>query len=56
MKEAVVHHLVMYDQYLVHWGIDSFFFFIYRLCGLVVRVPGHRSRGPGFDCRRYQIF
>jgi hypothetical protein len=20
-----------------------------RLCGIVVRVPGYRSRGPGFD-------
>jgi hypothetical protein len=27
-----------------------------RLCGLVVRVPGYRSRGPGFHSRRYQIF
>jgi hypothetical protein len=27
-----------------------------RLSGLVVRVPGYRSRGPGFDFRRYQIF
>jgi hypothetical protein len=27
-----------------------------RLCGLVVRVPGYRSRGPGFVSRRYQIF
>jgi hypothetical protein len=27
-----------------------------RLCGLMVRVPGYRSRGPGFDYRRYQIF
>jgi hypothetical protein len=27
-----------------------------RLCGLVVRVCGYRSRGPGFDSRRFQIF
>jgi hypothetical protein len=27
-----------------------------RLCGLVVRVPGYRSSGSGFDSRRYQIF
>jgi hypothetical protein len=27
-----------------------------RLCGLVVRVPGYRFRGPGFDSRRCQIF
>jgi hypothetical protein len=27
-----------------------------RLCGLMLRVPGYRSRGSGFDSRRYQIF
>jgi hypothetical protein len=27
-----------------------------RLCGLVVRVSGYRSRGPGFDSLSYQIF
>jgi hypothetical protein len=26
----------------------------YVLCGLVVRVPGHRSGGPGFDSRALQ--
>jgi hypothetical protein len=32
--------------------------FIFTLipCGLVVRVSGYRSRGPGFDSRRFQIF
>jgi hypothetical protein len=25
-------------------------------CDLVVRVPGYRSRGPGFGSGRYQIF
>jgi hypothetical protein len=27
-----------------------------HLCGLVIRVPGYRSRSPGFDSRRYQVF
>jgi hypothetical protein len=27
-----------------------------RLCGLVVRVSGYRSRGPGFDSQPYHIF
>jgi hypothetical protein len=27
-----------------------------RLCGLVVKVHGYRSRDPEFDSRRYQIF
>jgi hypothetical protein len=39
--------------------IKSHFNVVYqlvRICGLVVRVPGYWSRGPGFDFRRYQIF
>jgi hypothetical protein len=31
-------------------------FLCHRLCGLVIRVPGYRSRGPGFDSQHYQIF
>jgi hypothetical protein len=27
-----------------------------RLCGRVIRVSGYRSRGPGFDSRRFHIF
>jgi hypothetical protein len=27
-----------------------------RLCGLLVRVPGYRSGGPGRNSRRYRIF
>jgi hypothetical protein len=27
-----------------------------RLCGLVDRVSGYRSCGPGFDSRPYKIF
>jgi hypothetical protein len=27
-----------------------------RLCGLLVRVPGYRSRGPGFYSPLSQIF
>jgi hypothetical protein len=27
-----------------------------RLCGLVMIVSGYRSKGPGFDSRRFQIF
>jgi hypothetical protein len=48
-------------------GVASIFVFLFpfsslvyvtgdRLCGLMVRVPGYRSRGPEFNSRRYQIF
>jgi hypothetical protein len=30
--------------------------FLDRLYGLVIRVPGYRSRGAGFGSRRYKIF
>jgi hypothetical protein len=36
-----------------YWEIK---FYVDRLCGLVVRVPGCRPTGPGFDSRSYQIF
>jgi hypothetical protein len=31
-------------------------FYIYKWCGLVVRVPCYSSKCPGFDSRLYQIF
>jgi hypothetical protein len=34
----------------------SLYIYVDRLYGLVFRVPGYRSRGSGFDYRRYQIF
>jgi hypothetical protein len=39
-----------------YYNLQSVLIFIDRLCGLVVRVPGYRSRGPRFDFRRYKIF
>jgi hypothetical protein len=30
--------------------------YVDHLCGLVVRVPGQGSRGPGFDSWHYQTF
>jgi hypothetical protein len=49
-----LHHLnlclhTVYVLFLYLYGLD-------RFCGLLVRVPGYRSWGPGFDSRRYQIF
>jgi hypothetical protein len=36
--------------------VDDLSYIWDRLCGLVVRVSGYRSRGTGFDSRRFQIF
>jgi hypothetical protein len=40
----------------IHHLIELKFFNAYSKGGLVVRVPGYRSRSQGFDSRRYQIF
>jgi hypothetical protein len=47
--------LVLYNNFV--WL--NLFYALYisaHLCGLVVKVPGYRSRGPGFDSQHYQIF
>jgi hypothetical protein len=37
--------------------VESYFILkVLLICGLVVRVPGYRPRGSGFDSRRYHIF
>jgi hypothetical protein len=40
-------HMLHISEYLILFPV---------IYGLVVRVPGYRSRGPVFDFRRYQIF
>jgi hypothetical protein len=52
--------ILSYYLFIIQYIMLLFYIIIYfildRLCGLVVRVPGYRSRGPGFDSRPYQIF
>jgi hypothetical protein len=47
-----VRRVYQWDKFRVHSIIPC----ADRLCGLVVRILGYRSRGPGFDYRRYQTF
>jgi hypothetical protein len=34
------------------WSVHPFL----KHINFIIVVPGYRSRGPGFDSRRYQIF
>jgi hypothetical protein len=52
------------DRYQCLWGIyclkvainiSSLACALDRFWGLVIRVPGYRSKGPGFDSQHYQI-
>jgi hypothetical protein len=40
---------------MYYWIYNPSYMLIYSQCGLVVRVPGHRSIGLRFDSQRYQI-
>jgi hypothetical protein len=52
-KFATIYRVIMHSLTPESWIKTNF---TPRLCGLVVRVSGYRSRGPGFDPRRFQIF
>jgi hypothetical protein len=47
---------IFYEEVALERGSLSIVRTIDRLCGLVVRVRGYRSRGSGFDSRQHQIF
>jgi hypothetical protein len=46
------------NSYHINFCNTTFIIFVLndRLCGLVVRVSGYRTKDPGFDSRPYQIF
>jgi hypothetical protein len=46
LKKSKIYYYIQY--YII--------FYEDRLCGLLIKVSGYRSRGTGFDSRRYQIF
>jgi hypothetical protein len=56
LSVALIHlttQMIFGKGYTVIKPVDMYFD---RICGLVFRVPGDSSRGPGFDSRPYQIF
>jgi hypothetical protein len=52
LKDPVSRHANLYLATLVILYI--YYRNLDRLCGLVVRVPGYRSGGPGFNSRALQ--
>jgi hypothetical protein len=62
MDYAIIRHIPYLNplkhsgNYLYHQYLKTEFCLRDRLCGPVVRVSGYRSRGPGLDSRRFQIF
>jgi hypothetical protein len=50
--------LIYYYYYYYHYYYYYYYYYysLYRLCDLVVRVPGYRSRGLGFESGLYQVF
>jgi hypothetical protein len=52
----IVLHIVRASRIELHIGFTPSVKDTDRLFGLVVRVPGYRSTGPGFHSQHYQIF
>jgi hypothetical protein len=61
MQPALAQHIISSSVLILPYRLslaylNTQFYTLDRFCGLVGRVPGYRSRGPGFDFRLYQIF
>jgi hypothetical protein len=57
-REGKIKHYVAECIHVSYIALEMFLFWMSwldRLYGQVVRVPGYRSTGSGFDSRRYQM-
>jgi hypothetical protein len=56
MKKTLEYYIRRNLVFHTYIFIHHIYIHIDCLCGLVVRVPGYRFRGPGINFRRFQIF
>jgi hypothetical protein len=49
-------YMILFSAWSSSHNLSIYICSLDHLCGLVIRVPGYRSRGSGFDSWRSQIF